>query len=521
VQLLAPGVIARPGADVEAVPSLTMTRSDRRAEHGATLRSGPSSGDVGLDVRWGATSGSALNLTLNPDFSQVEADAPQLEANTRFALSVPERRPFFLEGAELFRTPLRAVFTRTIVDPLVGAKLAGREGAWSGGLLYANDETTQLLIPGTFGSSVASIEAVSHAWAARGTHSRTGQFATGGLLTGRAADGYDNTVAGLDAYVRPISALEVTLQALGSTTRYPAAVAAAHGQSAARFGGTAVDGVARFATRDWRAYGRYQFIDRGFRADLGLMPEVDAQRMEASLTRSIWGDNVPWLTRLEGSIGGWNVQTVEGALKERGVWSELSFRGLRQTFFAANPFWLTERFAGVEYARGGVNYGLSVQLNSDFSAGINARRTGVVDYANERSARLREFDATMEFRAGRRFSTSLSGGRRAIRHQSGLVVGETIMRARPILGFSSRAFLTILMQARRIDRDAEAHPGDVRVRETSVESQAVFTYRVDGQTALRLGYSDLASDRGPGIEPLELEQQFRTWFLKLSYAWRP
>jgi hypothetical protein len=58
-----------------------------------------------------------LNATANPDFSQVDADAAQLDVNTRFALYYPEKRPFFLEGADFFLTPVQAVFTRTVADP--------------------------------------------------------------------------------------------------------------------------------------------------------------------------------------------------------------------------------------------------------------------------------------------------------------------------------------------------------------------------------------------------------------------
>ncbi len=66
-----------------------------------------------------------LNATANPDFSQVEADVAQLDVNTRFALYYPEKRPFFLEGGDFFLTPIQAVFTRTVADPLWGTSSPG------------------------------------------------------------------------------------------------------------------------------------------------------------------------------------------------------------------------------------------------------------------------------------------------------------------------------------------------------------------------------------------------------------
>ncbi len=95
--------------------------------------------DVGGNVRLGFTN-LTLDGTINPDFSQVESDAGLVTVNERFALFFPERRPFFLEGIELFASPNNLVYTRTIANPLVGAKLTGKFGKWSVAHLSAIDE---------------------------------------------------------------------------------------------------------------------------------------------------------------------------------------------------------------------------------------------------------------------------------------------------------------------------------------------------------------------------------------------
>src|SRR5690606_34000888 len=81
--------------------------------------------------------------TINPDFSQVESDVGLVTLNERFALFFPERRPFFLEGIELFASPNDLVYTRTVANPLAGAKLTGKLGRWSVAQLTAVDEFTQ------------------------------------------------------------------------------------------------------------------------------------------------------------------------------------------------------------------------------------------------------------------------------------------------------------------------------------------------------------------------------------------
>jgi len=94
----------------------------------------------GMNFKWGISSDLTLDLTLNPDFSHIEADAPQIDINQRFALYYSEKRPFFLEGMEIFQFPeIDMVYTRRIIDPAGGAKLTGKVGRFTYGLLSAYD----------------------------------------------------------------------------------------------------------------------------------------------------------------------------------------------------------------------------------------------------------------------------------------------------------------------------------------------------------------------------------------------
>jgi hypothetical protein len=100
-----------------------------------------SAAELSGDVRWGIRQSLTLNGTVNPDFSQVEADVGQVLLNERFALFYPEKRPFFLDGLELFDTPNQLIYTRRIVDPAGGVKLAGKQGKTNIGALVALDES--------------------------------------------------------------------------------------------------------------------------------------------------------------------------------------------------------------------------------------------------------------------------------------------------------------------------------------------------------------------------------------------
>ncbi len=97
-------------------------------------------GELSGDVQWGIRQNLSLLGTINPDFSQVEADVGQVVLNERFALFFPEKRPFFLEGLELFDTPRQLIYTRQIISPVVGSKLAGKVGKLNVATIVAADD---------------------------------------------------------------------------------------------------------------------------------------------------------------------------------------------------------------------------------------------------------------------------------------------------------------------------------------------------------------------------------------------
>ena len=100
-----------------------------------------------LDAKMVIKDAFTLDVTVNPDFSQVESDEPQVTVNQRFEVYFPEKRPFFMENAGFFKTPQQLFFSRRIVDPLVGARLTGKQGKWSIGSLLVADSGPGEAIP--------------------------------------------------------------------------------------------------------------------------------------------------------------------------------------------------------------------------------------------------------------------------------------------------------------------------------------------------------------------------------------
>lgn len=135
--------------NLEIIPSLTVSESGRRvsalpfgvqsSNDPGRFVNQPVNFDPGVSIKYGLTPNITLDFTINPDFAQVEADQTVITANQRFPIFFEERRPFFLEGIEIFQTPLQPVHTRTIVDPDYAAKISGKRGRNSFGLMLAAD----------------------------------------------------------------------------------------------------------------------------------------------------------------------------------------------------------------------------------------------------------------------------------------------------------------------------------------------------------------------------------------------
>lgn len=150
--------------------------------------------DVGLDAKFVFNDSMVLDLTINPDFSQVESDEPQVTVNERFEVQFPERRPFFVENADFFATDSTLVFTRRIVDPEGGLRFTGRAGDYGFGAIFINDEAPGLNRDATdpLRGEKANIGIV------RGFRDISDQSRIGFLVTDRElGDGY-NRVASVD-----------------------------------------------------------------------------------------------------------------------------------------------------------------------------------------------------------------------------------------------------------------------------------------------------------------------------------
>jgi hypothetical protein len=139
-----------PGRDIELIPYGIMRGFrglDQRDPYNPYFQNAVAQGQAGLDAKFVIHDHFVLDMTANPDFSQVESEDPQITVNQRFEVYFPEKRPFFLENEDYFRTPIDLFFTRNIQDPSAGIRLTGKEGPYSVGLIASDDRAPGVAVP--------------------------------------------------------------------------------------------------------------------------------------------------------------------------------------------------------------------------------------------------------------------------------------------------------------------------------------------------------------------------------------
>jgi len=220
---------------------------------------------VGADAKVVLKRSFSLDMTVNPDFSQVESDQPQITVNRRFEAYFPEKRPFFLENPSYFETPMNLLFTRNIADPQFGARLTGKEGPWAVGALLADDRSP--------GESVAPGDPLEGKRAFFGVlrvnRDIFRQSTLGGIYTDREFAGTHNRVGGVDTRFKVKGNWWVTAQAVSSSTTLP------DGTSS---GGPAYKTQARFDGRTFYSNAEFNDLSPGFNTLAGFISTETVER---------------------------------------------------------------------------------------------------------------------------------------------------------------------------------------------------------------------------------------------------
>jgi hypothetical protein len=509
---------AEPGKALEVVPSLTGGRTDERLDPSSgQLTRGDFDTELGLGVRWGITPDLTLDATLNPDFSQVEADA-QPEENTQFAFC-STGRAVLPRGQEYYTSPLQAVFTRTVADPDLGAKFTGRTGDNTIGVFATNDAITNLLLPGTFGSQTASLDRENDGFVGRYTRGFGTASTIGALVTSRHGEGYRNEVAGFDGRYFINDQNSFRFQYVDSRTEYPADVVAQYAQPS-ELSGDALRLEYRYGSRNWFANYYHQELDPEFRADSGFIPRVNLEQDSLEMNRTWQGREDTWFNELRLGIRGSNSTDAAGLLLERSAQPFFSFSGPLQSFVQMGVGPREELWNGQLFEMHGAFMFAQLRPRSGLNINIQVRRGEQIDYVNSRLADQRRIQPTIDWNATRHLLVRLRYTSDRLSGKSGpTVFNAKLTDLRLTWQFNVRSFVRLTLQDQDIERNVPLYDNPATDPSTaSLGSQLLYSYKLNPQTVLFAGYSDnRIEDDVTGI----LDETDRTLFLKLSYAWTP
>lgn len=508
---------AEPGRDLELVPTVTASRSESSEDPGFDPMIGDTTSEAGLSVRWGITPDLTANLAINPDFSQIEADVAQLAVNNRFALFFPEKRPFFLEGADYFSTPINAVFTRTISSPDVGAKLTGKRGANTFGVIAAEDAITNILFPGAFSSDSTTIEQSNTAFIGRYSRGFGDTSSVGGVLTVRDGDGYHNYVGGFDARWKVDDRHTLSAQYLESETQYPLEVAEEFGQPTESFDGKGTLLRYEFDSRHWFGNLRFTDLSEGFRADSGFQSKVGGDQIRFSGGRVWHGEDGDWWHRIRLHTGYRIGHLEDGTFTDKEVSMRLGVGGPFQSWTQISLEAVSELEEGVIFNMQKVGLYMNMTPRSGLSLEFWGQVADQIDYDNTRLGDQIMIQPSVKWNVNRNFLVDVRGIFASLDTKEGeKIFDASVIDARLTWQFSVRSFLRMTVQQSKTTRNQDVYIDDVDALSKDIGRQLLYSYKINPQTVFFLGYADQYVDEDR-LDSLTASD--RSLFMKIGYAW--
>jgi hypothetical protein len=506
-----------PGRNVQLIPYGTFTGA-RFLDRTVAAYDTEKDGRAGIDAKIVARDSLAFDFTLNPDFSQVESDEPQVTINQRFEVFFPEKRPFFLENAGYFQTPVNLFFSRRIRDPQFGARMTGKLGGWAVGGLALDDRAPGQAVPET--DPLHGDHALNGVVRAR---REFGDSSAGALVTSRDFGSSFNHVASADTRLRLNAQWFLQSQAALSDTQ--------------SIGGERLRDATYSAnvSRNSRQFSYaldYTDIGKDFRTTLGFIPRTDIRQATQFASWRWWPKSGRVLSFGPNSF----VQSTwdhSGQLQDWVVRFPFEVRFKAQTSVFARRAESMERFGGIEFRE-------HENFINFFSSYLRWMDVGLFTGSGTRP-NFYPAEGAMPFLANYR-DTQVS---LTFRPVSGLLLDETYiyshLGSRPETGPKRTIFDNHIVRSRvnyqftrewslRAILDYNAvlpDPSLVALDRTKhLSADVLLTYLIHPGTALYVGYTDgydsVALDPVSGLVPIRnpTTSTGRQFFVKTSYLFR-
>ena len=511
------------GGHLVAAPYVSASEAAHPADGpGSRFVSEPVKPHGGADVKFTPDADTVVDFTVKPDFSQIESDTAQISANERFALFFPEKRPFFLEGVDLFQMPIQAVYTRTITAPRWGGRVTGKTAGLRYTVLVADDGGGgSAILPGPNGSSFASQDFGSTVTIARAKRD-IGLSFIGLLFTDREShrgNGH-NRVAGPDFQWRPSGNDVITGQLLVSASRTPNRPDAAAEWTGQSFHSQA--GMVQWSRslKHFDTTNQFKQLGEKFRADTGFIPQVGYRevvsfngwtvRPKGFLSRQRTFFNFQQQNDSRGDLISRSIEPGTGMDTRWGGF--MQYRLTNDRVLSGDRLFERTRFNYVVFfspSRRIAQIGLFGNVGQE------------VDFANSRRGHgpSNEMHATINATNHLAFDLSVTIRSLHVDDQAGVdrrLFGAQVSRVKSTYTFNSRMFARGIVQYVSTRNDPSLFLRPVPAKSGSLEGSALLAYKLNWQSVMFVGYGDTRelSDRD------RLEKQDRQFFVKLSYAFQ-
>ena len=490
----------------EILPAVTHSRTRSRQE--GQWAAETTQTDFSLTGKLGITPSLVLDATYNPDFSQVETDAGQVDINLRYSLYYQEKRPFFLEGMEAFRlagnteeAPLTAVVhTRTIIDPLLGFKLSGKIGGKdSMAAIFALDEPL-----GDTGDNGGAETHRAVFGIFRFRHVLKKDAYIGGFYTGRDVSGSYNRTAGIDGRFRLSKYAAAEYHLLGSLTRR---------EGEEKTYGHALGLRYYYGSRKVNLDVGLQDISPDFQVDTGFLTRQGVTRLAVFGMYSFYPKS-KLFQRIEPFYWSYHLLDKESNLVETVNLFTFRLNMARSSMFRLDLLFGNEVYAGRRFDIGGFGFQGNSQITRHLFIQIFYRRTGGVFYDPDHPfpGKANRASFSLSFQPTEKFTTSLDLTYSDFFRESDSQkeYDYTILRSRTTFQLNKYLFFRGIAEYNTY-------------RETlNLDALASFTY-IPG-TVVHVGYGAIREktqwDGGQYIPADRFMETHRAFFFKVSYLWR-
>jgi len=512
----------KPPRNIEFIPYMTAIQNGALSDsedYSSPFVNEKVDANAGIDFRYSLTPNLTLNFAFNPDFNQVEADVDRLDVNLRYAIGFPERRPFFLEGADYFSTSINAVYTRSIIDPKYGIKLTGKEGSHTIGFFSAYDEATSAILPDDESSENIFLGKGALYNIFRYKRDLGENSYLGFLLTDKEFEGAYNRMLGFDGSFRLGKVHRLRFQALRSYTQELDATFLSEELDGERYADNAIEMSFSRSTRRWSYNFRYHDYGEDFKADAGFIRRVDLRRFSFSSSYTFYPQDsivVNWRPSCSFS----RAYNHQGDLTDEDIRAGINFDLKGQFDISASLSKSFELYSDNPFSFRSFSLRVGASPSKRFSFHSNFNIGEGIDYNSLRLARRTSSGGYVTLKPISQLIIGFSTSRQDFntREEGSEIFTAQTFRLRIVYQFNPRFFIRYIIQYRFVNRNPLEfydEEDEVSPWEERFYSYFLVSYKINPQTVFFFGYNDFL------FNPLE---QFyhtgRTFFAKMSYNFR-